>query len=175
MDTFMDKLAEKLNAGEIIRANRAADARELERLQGKAKEYEECLKQLESLNQEMKKTITGLSEELKDKAELVAISAHTTAQMQQLGVEESEASIKEHVHKESVKVYRNVQAALLEESGKQTQKLEEIKATLQEIKAAQEVKETPGILKGIFGISLVTMLLTLCLVAYQVLVYLQIL
>lgn len=174
MDTFMDKLAEKLNAGEIIRANRAADARELERLQEKAKEYAECLQQLERINQEMKKTTANLGKELAEKAELAALSAQTSADMQQRTIEESGTAVMEHVHKESVKVYRNVQAVVLEESARQTEKLAEMTAILEEMKAAQAVKKTPGILKAILGISLTTMILTIALVAYQVLVYLQI-
>ena len=33
MDTFMDKLAQKLNAQEMIKANSAADAEEMDQLQ----------------------------------------------------------------------------------------------------------------------------------------------
>ena len=48
MDMFMDKLAQKLNAQEIIRANTAADTEELNRLKNQVAEYNECLKRLRS-------------------------------------------------------------------------------------------------------------------------------
>ena len=46
MDTFMDKLAQKLNAQEMIRANSAADAEEMDQLKSQLREYDECLAQM---------------------------------------------------------------------------------------------------------------------------------
>ena len=40
MDTFMDKLAQKLTAQEIIRGNLAADAEEMDTLKEQVKDYE---------------------------------------------------------------------------------------------------------------------------------------
>ena len=39
MDTFMDKLAQKLNAQEMIKANSAADAEEMDQLKSQLREY----------------------------------------------------------------------------------------------------------------------------------------
>ena len=49
MDTFMDKLAQKLTAQEMIRANSAAETEEMEQLREQVKEYKECLDRLEQL------------------------------------------------------------------------------------------------------------------------------
>ncbi len=49
MDTFMDKLAQKLTAQEMIRANSAAETEEMELLKEQVKEYKECLDRLEQL------------------------------------------------------------------------------------------------------------------------------
>ena len=46
MDTFMDKLAQRLNAQEIIKANTAAEAAELSRLKEQNALYEEVLRQV---------------------------------------------------------------------------------------------------------------------------------
>ena len=54
MDTFMDKLAQKLNAQEMIRANSAADAEEMDQLKSQLREYDECLAQLQQVNKELK-------------------------------------------------------------------------------------------------------------------------
>ncbi len=54
MDTFMDKLAQRLNAQEMIDANTAADVEELSRLRGRIKEYDECLEQMRAVNQELR-------------------------------------------------------------------------------------------------------------------------
>ena len=49
MDMFMDKLAQKLNAQEMIKANLAADAEEMNQLKSKVKEYSDCLEQVQKL------------------------------------------------------------------------------------------------------------------------------
>lgn len=53
MDTFMDKLAQRLNAQEMIDANSAADVEELNKLRGRIREYDECLVQMREINQEL--------------------------------------------------------------------------------------------------------------------------
>lgn len=59
MDMFMDKLAQKLNAQEIIRANTAADTEELNRLKNQVAEYNDCLKRLRSLIDEGEERLRG--------------------------------------------------------------------------------------------------------------------
>lgn len=54
MDTFMDKLAQKFTAQEIIKANTAADTEELKRLRGQIKQYNDCLTQMQEVNQELR-------------------------------------------------------------------------------------------------------------------------
>ena len=50
MDNFMDKLAQKWNASELIKANSAAEAMELKRLQEQVAEYETILQEMRKLN-----------------------------------------------------------------------------------------------------------------------------
>lgn len=156
MDTFMDKLAQKLNAQEMIKANSAADAEEIDRLKSQLQEYDECLvqmqqvnKELKAINQEMEKLmsetivpeVTKLTEE--GVAALGKMQQESMAKLQELQQEyhakleeiqqstaaleelkdhldEKFAGSEESVHKECVKVYRNVQAAVVEENEKQT-------------------------------------------------------
>lgn len=54
MDTFMDKLAQKLNAQEMIKANSAADAEEMDQLKNQLREYDECLAQMQQVNKELR-------------------------------------------------------------------------------------------------------------------------
>ncbi|MDE6166854.1 MAG: hypothetical protein K2G28_00145, partial [Acetatifactor sp.] len=49
MDMFMDKLAQKLTAQEIIKANTAADTEELNRVKNQLQEYNDCLEKLGKL------------------------------------------------------------------------------------------------------------------------------
>ena len=49
MDNFIDKLAQKFTAGEVIRANQAAEEQELRRLRQQVAEYENCLQEMRKL------------------------------------------------------------------------------------------------------------------------------
>ena len=50
MDNFMDKLAKRFNSGEIMRANAAAEAREMKRAKEQAAEYERMMQEMRRLN-----------------------------------------------------------------------------------------------------------------------------
>lgn len=50
MDNFMDKLAKRFNAGEIIRANAQAEARDMKRMQERTAEYERMMQEMRRLN-----------------------------------------------------------------------------------------------------------------------------
>ena len=57
MDNFMDKIAQKLTSQDMIRANAAADAAELESLETQMElfkeqmgKYDECLQEMRKLN-----------------------------------------------------------------------------------------------------------------------------
>ena len=169
MDMFMDKLAQKLTAQEIIKANAAADAEELGKLKNQIAEYNECLEKLQALIEEGtakleearadKDQISQLVEEgiekirsiQQDHTALDPLKAAYKRMTEQItgmdkafqeGLEklmqQAEGSddqldarlsaVEEGIHKECVKVYRNVQAVVVEESRKQKEDLAEIKA-----------------------------------------------
>lgn len=50
MDNFMDKLAKRFNAGEIIQANGEAEARENQRLREQTEEYDKIMQEIRRLN-----------------------------------------------------------------------------------------------------------------------------
>lgn len=252
MDMFMDKLAQKLTAQEIIKANTAAETEELNQLRGQVKDYNECLAQLQKIIDESAEKLSGMQgvnesglnrlvEEcvqaaVSEKLEMIikvlenqagavdkaiaaqtltvdrAISAQTlaigkTVSAQIGGIEEKLSAqagaadeklsaqtealsgklsgqlgaadkalaerldkleeklpggpdgqlsarldeVEENVHKECVKVYRNVQAVVVEEGEKQSVKLEE---------AVTEGKALGGRLKAVFGISIAALALS---------------
>ena len=55
MDMFMDKLAQKFTAQEMIKANAAAEAEELSRLREQVQEYTECLDRMQQICAEMER------------------------------------------------------------------------------------------------------------------------
>lgn len=219
MDMFMDKLAQKLNAQEIIKANTAADTEELNRLKNQVAQYNECLDKLRKLIDESTEEMKGVSQEsaagisrlleeslakireirqestdaADDKVNGLADSVNThfdslngqldavnlnldnvtntvseirdqmaSAQENKKddGLEERFASVEENVHKECVKVYRNVQAVVVEESGKQAKALEEI---------TEKVNSFNGKLGAVLGISIAALVFALAGTALQVL------
>lgn len=188
MDNFMDKLAQRFNAQEIIKANSQAEAQETGRLREQLKIYDECLQEMRKLNlknteaaEEIKaltlkadamvkqantmseqanaqaeqvRVLTGQMSELTGKAlhaleenlgkeneKLDAALAEMQAVLTEIKstFEESEKQteenqkklleanekLEEYIHKECVKVYRNVQAVLTDELKNQTKELEE--------------------------------------------------
>lgn len=168
MDMFMDKLAQKLTAQEIIRANSAADTEELNRLRNQIAEYNDCLTKLQKLiddgtekfqavqmgnaesdlkgdigkinlslqqnmseltkhlgeldkklavvNDPVLEAMTGLENSLQEKLQQFDGKLEEQADGQ---LTEKLNVMEEYIHKECVKVYRNVQAVILEESQKQ--------------------------------------------------------
>ena len=161
MDNFMDKLAQKFNAQEVIKANSQAEAAEMKKLQLQVAEYEKILQEMRKLNyknSELSEKIDGLvgenankiqglqeeetkllsvlrnltdeqtrmrEEELARKeAERAEETKKTEEQKQQLAeLEERFKQSNEFVHKENVKVYRNVQAVVVDELKNQTEAL----------------------------------------------------
>lgn len=171
MDNFMDKLAQKLNAQEMIKANAAAEAAQMNKMQSQIAEYDEALQEIrklglknaqvaDSLNQLLSESAkkmdeltkesiarieavkeqdksTEFAQKLQENTELVeknlkenqekleeqfkALSEGLTANKQEL--EELLKKTEEYVHTEDVKVYRNVQAVVVEETAKQTELL----------------------------------------------------
>lgn len=230
MDTFMDKLAQKLTAQEMIKANASADAEELNRLRNQVEEYNECLAQMRTVNEEMH-AVTGQMSRLLDdtivprleqlmesylakldnvkaeseRAEKAAVNSivprleqmeeslwakidstgSETGKLQQL-MEESIVRIKgmqegkdalealqkslsemfdqsgEHVHKENVKVYRNVQAVIVEETSKQSDILN------------GAVKALTGRLNIVFGLSVAALIAALGGFIFQILTYFRV-
>lgn len=181
MDNFIDRLAQKFIAGEVIRANSAAEERELKKLREQVAEYEKCLQEMRKiqlmntqsaqnlhdmmvenadgirkLTQESLAKLADIQLEADAKAteakKAVDTAAITMAQMEDAAVkmQETVAALSdsldknqvemkecfekadEFLHKENVKVYRNVQAVVVEEVGN---KAKEIMAANEETSA----------------------------------------
>ncbi len=152
MDTFMDKLAQRLNAQEMIRANSAAEVEEMDRLKDRVSEYNRCLddmqkaaKDMQQANAQVKSYVEAslgkldsvqkdntateelgalLKEALDRLDELGDRSAGTDELLRELQTKVNESG--EDVHKECVKVYRNVQAVVTEEAHKQSEGVSEM-------------------------------------------------
>ena len=164
MDTFMDKLAQKLTAQEIIRGNLAADAEEMDTLKDQVKDYQECIDQVKALSELMERKMNNvpeIDENLDRLRRLIdmkfselpgVIEGRLDSKLEARNddkldekiegipgmLDEKFQNTRESVHKECVKVYRNVQAVVVEESSKQIiAQADEMKTVRDEVQKAK--------------------------------------
>ena len=157
MDNFMDKLAHKMSASELIKANSAAEAMELKRLREQLAEYESILQETRKLNlknteltdqardlvgiglsdirkalEENKTNKNNIEEKQINIEEKLSKIAENFQKLQEnlekqeggdKAAEELMNKIEDFVHKENVKVYRNVQAVVVDSLKEQTEEL----------------------------------------------------
>ena len=147
MDTFMDKLAQKFTAQEMIKANSAAEAAELQRIRDQVKKYNDCLQEMKQVNDDTKAALaqikgtlaTGMDQfksvelPIDELSTLVDCCLGKVEHLQEstAGIQENlnqhmdsiSSDIMDFVHKENVKVYRNVQAVIVDELKKQDEAL----------------------------------------------------
>lgn len=133
MDTFIDKLAQKRNAQEMIRANMTAEAIKMEQLQSQMQAYDDMMREIRQVNLKTVENVTQVQAVLKECMEKLeamqeanaqgADNEQEFAQMKEL-LEEKFKQSDDFLHKENVKVYRNVQAAVSDELNKQTEVLQ---------------------------------------------------
>ena len=114
MDTFIDKLAQKFSAQDMIRANLAAEAKETRTLREKMESYESLLQEMRQINLKNMESAERVNQMLQE-----------GAQTDREYLQEMFTKTDETLHTENVKVYRNVQAVVVDELKKQTEELEE--------------------------------------------------
>ncbi len=193
MDNFMDKLAQKISAQEMTKANSQAEAEELQRLQMQVSEYEKILQEMRKLNyrntelsekldlmigdnagkiQNMKEEEQRLIAALRDLTDEQTRNREAELERREedrLERERAEEARKQtdisaitdllenkfqksddFVHKENVKVYRNVQAVVIDE----------IKRSMENAQSEQSAlkKELNAKLNKVLVISVISML-----------------
>ncbi|MBR1771633.1 MAG: hypothetical protein IJ747_06350 [Lachnospiraceae bacterium] len=90
MDTFMDKLSEKLTAQEMIQANAAAETEEMNRLKEQVQEYTQCLDRMKTISADIEKSCAEMAApDLRDlKEELLQMWQETADALNQRVAEE---------------------------------------------------------------------------------------
>lgn len=190
MDNFIDKLAQKFNAQEMIKANSQAEAAEMKKLQLQISEYEKILQEMRKLNyrnSELSEKIDGLvgdnagklKEMQEDEQKLLSVLKNIADEYTKLQnevyekEEERQAAINEEnekarldkemleelfnhsdefTHRENVKVYRNVQAVVIDELKKQTELLTTENTKLKSRINVLTILSVISLLVGVVGI-----------------------
>lgn len=117
---------------------------------------------LDSVEQSMSERLKAMTQTLDEK--LAGDEMQTAGQLDERLTERLDA-IDENTHREGVKIYRNVQAVVLEESGKQSEAAKE---------TAISVDRVRGKLNLLFGISIAALFFSLAGVVIQILSLLNI-
>ncbi len=171
MDTFIDKLAQKFTAQEMIRANSAAEAKENKRLREQVETYEAVIQEMKRLNlknMESANQVNQLAQEgcdsIKKIMEELTIEKPQDAQK----MEELFTQLDDSIHKENVKVYRNVQAVVNDGLNEQT---ESLKSKLDEetVKQEQNLKKQTSFTKVMSIVILIAVLIDIALQIVRIL------
>jgi hypothetical protein len=145
MDGFIERINNRRHGNDPIRANAEAEASEMRRLKHQTEQaqktlaqYEACIQEMWKLNQRNVESATALHtmiddaqkvlatfegallKDKEDETEKVAESVALQALAERIAEMEKAVigGFEEIVHRENIKVYRNVQAAMMEENGK---------------------------------------------------------
>ncbi len=158
MDTFMDKLMQQRTAQGMIEANSAADAAKMEMLQRQMSGYEMLLQEMRKINLKTVENTDQMQKAIQasiQKIESFQVDNNAQAATEEV-LTEMKKQLEDSFHKECIKVYRNVQASMMDEMDKQAAA---IVAKQQENGKKQ---------KMIFPVAVITMLL----VAADILIHL---
>lgn len=123
MDLFIDKLAQKISSTEMMKANSAVDTKETDKLKEKVEGYEKLLQEMKLINMknlESAEKLNSLAGECREAAMAAAEATKAAMEAAEAGKNNEEAKEDEDIfaktsdviHKENVKVYRNIQASM---------------------------------------------------------------
>jgi len=136
----------------MIKANSAAEAAELQRTREQVKKYNDCLLEMKQVNSDTKAALGQM-----EKALAAGMEQFQNAELPLENLNESlkghidgaGSDIMDFVHKENVKVYRNVQAVVVDELKKQN---EELGAKLDAMSRTQRTTRNLAVCAMIFAL-----------------------
>jgi chromosome segregation ATPase len=139
VENFMGKLAEKINAQDIIKANAQAEAAEAERIRQEAEQYRIQLQELKDNEKEHKAAIDETRAAIGDTRDVLQQTREAldeTRQLMSKRMDENETRI----HDVGVQVYRNVQAVVEKGQAKESEEFKELGQKLESIQVGVETK-----------------------------------
>ena len=147
MDNFMSKLSQKINAQDTIKANFMADMAEKEHMKKQLHEYDGILQSMRNLylkQEENSEVFSRVAEKLE------ALSLTESEKPEVLAeIKEMISKSDEFTHRECVKVYRNIQALLDEQSLKLAESTEAMKAQVENYKSIDLTEDLEYIKRAI--------------------------
>ncbi len=131
MENFMERRANKISAQEIIKANEAAEAAHREQMESQNRQYEEEISVLRQNANKLEERLSGIEDALKE----LQVGSKDTGSAPQ-NVDAAIDNLKEDLerrldksdeatHDVGVRIYRNVQASVIDEQSKQLDEIRE--------------------------------------------------
>ena len=96
MDNFIDKLAQKFIAGEVIKANSVAEEKELKRLREQVAEYEKCLQEMRKIQMINTQTAQNLHDLMAESVDSFQKLTKESTESFQKFVSESSETFRKH-------------------------------------------------------------------------------
>ena len=133
MDNIMDKFSGKISAQEMIKANAAAEAAHREQIESQNRQYEEEMNVLRQNAKTMEGRLNDIESALKELKTEKADAQMSTQELDK-AIKEFRENVSDRLNKSDeathdvgVRIYRNVQASVIDEQKKQ---LDEIRSDL---------------------------------------------
>lgn len=148
VDNIMTKIAEKISAQDIIKANSQAEAAEAQRIKQEAEQYKAQLEEIKKSADEYKRLLEDMKREVGEyKDGIIDVKQDSEAYLQKL--EENQVKI----HDVGVQVYRNVQAVVEKSDARNKEEFKSIREKLEVLQVACEAKG------GTLVLSIITIIL----------------
>lgn len=164
LDNFMNRLAEKITAQDIIKANSQAEAAEIERIRQEAEQYRAQMDELRQNAQEYRSYLDEMRKDVKEyKAQLEEMKQNTLDYKEKL--EENDVKI----HDVGVQIYRNVQAIVEKNHDFVKEEFKNINNRFETLQVTVETKNG-----ALLPLTIITMILVIADLAINILHYLAI-
>ena len=171
VESIMNKIAEKISAQDIIKANLQAEAaeterikQETERMRQEAEQYKAQMEEMKQVSEEYRNVIQEMRNDAQDyKKQLQEMKEDTREYKDKL--QENETKI----HDVGVQVYRNVQAIIEKGEAKNREEFKELCNKLEYIQVTAETKNS-----AVMPLVIVTMIIALADLVFNLLRFLGI-
>ncbi len=155
----MNRLAEKISAQDIIRANSQAEAAEAQRIKQEAEQYKAQMEEIRQASEEYKSILEEMRKDTSSyKAQLQDVKSDSEEYLKRL--KESE----DKIHDVGVQVYRNVQAIVERGQDRNKEDFAELEKKIETLQYAVENKNS-----AVLPITIITMILVLADLVFNLL------
>ena len=143
MDSIMDKIAEKISAQDLIRANSQAETAEAARIKQEAEQYRRQLEEIRNNDKDYRQQLDEYMKQNRDYSEDFE------------DIKDKISKNDQKIHDIGVQTYRNVQAVVEKSGNKTMEELKEIERRVETVTAISENKNG-----GLMPVVIITLIIS---------------